>query len=164
MQVKRIDKWLSSAELNSQLKDKNILDWLNETGSITQRISAQSNFKLEIIEDSLGAAENEEYQSLQINHEEVRIREVILFGDAKPIVYARSIIPPMTSTLGYPGLGTIGGSKPLGDLLFQSDAFSKTSITFAKFHSNKGDVVWGRRANYSVNNYPFSVMEVFLNP
>jgi hypothetical protein len=57
MQVKRIDKWLSSAELNSQLKDKNILDWLNETGSITQRISAQSNFKLEIIEDSLGAAE-----------------------------------------------------------------------------------------------------------
>ena len=163
MQVKRIDKWLSSAELNSQLKDKNILDWLNETGSITQRISAQSNFKLEIIEDSLGAAENEEYQSLQINHEKVRIREVILFGDAKPIVYARSIIPPMTSTLGYPGLGTIG-SKPLGDLLFQSDAFSKTSITFAKFHSNKGDVVWGRRANYSVNNYPFSVMEVFLNP
>ena len=103
------------------------------------------------------------HQSLQINHEEVRIREVILFGDAKPIVYARSIIPPMTSTLGYPGLGTIG-SKPLGDLLFQSDAFSKTSITFAKFHSNKGDVVWGRRANYSVNNYPFSVMEVFLNP
>ena len=162
MQAKRINKWLNSLELKSSLKDQNILDWLNEEGSITAKISADSNFKLEILSDDIGIAEDEEYLMFDIASEEVRIREVVLYGDLVPRVFARSIIPNLTAAKGYPGLGTIG-SKPLGDLLFQSDLFIKTHREFAKFLTSSEELVWGRRTHYHVRGYPLSVMEVFLS-
>ena len=161
MQVKRIDKWLNGSELSNLLTKKNILDWLEEEGSITARISSRAEFKLEILNDDIGVAEDEEYIALEIPPEEVRIREVILFGDLAPLVYARSIIPELTALKGYPGLGTIG-SKPLGDLLFQSELFVKTRREFAQFQSSPKEVFWGRRTHYLVRGYPLSVMEVFL--
>jgi chorismate--pyruvate lyase len=161
MQVKRIDKWLNGSELTNHLTKKNILDWLEEEGSITARISSRAEFKLEILNDDIGFAEDEEYIALEIPPEEVRIREVVLFGDLVPLVYARSIIPELTALKGYPGLGTIG-SKPLGDLLFQSELFVKTRREFAQFQSSSKEVFWGRRTHYLVRGYPLSVMEVFL--
>ena len=161
MQVKRIDKWLNSSELSDGLTKKIILDWLEEEGSITARISSDAEFELEILNDDIGVAEDEEYIALEIPPEEVRIREVVLYGDLVPLVYARSIIPELTSSKGYPGLGSIG-SKPLGDLLFQSELFVKTRREFAQFQTSSKEVVWGRRTHYLVRGYPLSVMEVFL--
>lgn len=163
MQVKRIDKWLNSSELSDGLTKKIILDWLEEEGSITARISSHAEFKLEILNDDIGVAEDEEYIALEIPPEEVRIREVVLYGDLVPLVYARSIIPNLTASKGYPGLGSIG-SKPLGDLLFQSDLFIKTHREFAQFKAASEDLIWGRRTRYLVKGYPLSVMEVFLLP
>lgn len=163
MQAKRINNWLSDSQLKTHLKKQNILEWLNEEGSITAKISSESKFKLEILSDDLGIAEDEEYLALDIASEEVRIREVVLYGDLVPLVYARSIIPNLTSSKGYPGLGTIG-SKPLGDLLFQSELFIKTRREFAQFETSSGEVIWGRRTHYLVQGYPLSVMEVFLLP
>ena len=163
MQAKRINNWLSDSQLKTHLKKQNILEWLNEEGSITAKISSESKFKLEILSDDLGIAEDEEYLALDIASEEVRIREVVLYGDLVPLVYARSIIPNLTSSKGYPGLGTIG-SKPLGDLLFQSKLFIKTRREFAQFETSSGEVIWGRRTHYLVQGYPLSVMEVFLLP
>ena len=163
MQAKRINNWLSDSQLKTHLKKQNILEWLNEEGSITTKISSDSNFKLEILSDDLGIAEDEEYLALDIASEEVRIREVVLYGDLVPLVYARSIIPNLTSSKGYPGLGTIG-SKPLGDLLFQSELFIKTRREFAQFETSSEEVIWGRRTHYLVRGYPLSVMEVFLLP
>ena len=100
MQVKRIDKWLNAKELSDGLTKKNILDWLEEEGSITARISSHAEFKLEILNDDIGVAEDEEYIALEIPSEEVRIREVVLYGDLVPLVYARSIIPELTATKG----------------------------------------------------------------
>ena len=162
MRAKRINKWLNSSELKNALKVQNILDWLNEDGSITARISSNFKFKLKILSDDIGVAEDEEYLALNITSEEVRIREVILYGDQKPLVYARSIIPKLTSSKGYPGLGKIG-SKPLGDLLFQSQLFIKTHREFTQFQVPSEEVVWGRRTHYLVRGYPLSVMEVFLS-
>ena len=163
MQAKRINNWLSDSQLKTHLKKQNILEWLNEEGSITAKISSDSKFKLEILSDDLGIAEDEEYLALDIASEEVRIREVVLYGDLVPLVYARSIIPNLTSSKGYPGLGTIG-SKPLGDLLFQSELFIKTRREFAQFETSSEEVIWGRRTHYLVRGYPLSVMEVFLSP
>ena len=163
MQAKRINNWLNASELNSSLKNKNILDWLNEDGSITARISSNAKFKLEVLNDDLGVAEDEEYVALNIAPEDVRIREVILYGDLVPLVYARSIIPNLTASKGYPRLGSIG-SKPLGDLLFQSDLFIKTHREFAQFKAASEDLIWGRRTRYLVKGYPLSVMEIFLLP
>ena len=163
MQAKRINNWLNNAQLKSCLKKQNILEWLNEEGSITAKISSDSKFKLKILSDDIGNAEDEEYLALNIPSQKVRIREVILYGDLVPLVYARSIIPNQTSSKGYPGLGSIG-SKPLGDLLFQSELFIKTNREFAQFQTPDKEVIWGRRTHYLVRGYPLSVMEVFLSP
>ena len=163
MQAKRINNWLNNAQLKSCLKKQNILEWLNEEGSITAKISSDSKFKLKILSDDIGNAEDEEYLALNIPSQKVRIREVILYGDSEPLVYARSIIPNQTSSKGYPGLGSIG-SKPLGDLLFQSELFIKIHREFAQFQTPDKEVVWGRRTHYLVRGYPLSVMEVFLSP
>ena len=132
MQAKRINNWLNNTQLKSCLKKQNILEWLNEEGSITAKISSDSKFKLKILSDDIGNAEDEEYLALNIPSQKVRIREVILYGDSEPLVYARSIIPNQTSSKGYPGLGSIG-SKPLGDLLFQSELFIKTHRSLRNF-------------------------------
>ena len=102
MQAKRINNWLNNAQLKSCLKKQNILEWLNEEGSITAKISSDSKFKLKILSDDIGNAEDEEYLALNIPSQKVRIREVILYGDSEPLVYARSIIPNQTSSKGYP--------------------------------------------------------------
>ena len=118
------------------MSDENILAWLLEEGSISKRISINAAFKLDIIRDSLDIADDDEYAALQIKREPIRIREVTLSADTKPIVYARSVIPERTSNRGYPGLKTIG-SRPLGDLLFQNDVFIKTDRFFARFQITK---------------------------
>ena len=127
MQAKRIGKWLSSSALNLQLKDKKILNWLYEEGSITSKISSTADFKLEVLNDALGKAKPSEYQDINIEPQTIRIREVVLYGDGEPVVYARSIIPLLTSSKGYSGLGKIG-NKPLGDLIFQSKLFYLVSM------------------------------------
>ena len=144
MQPKRINKWLNQSDLLSQTDNKKILSWLNEEGSITKRISSKTNFKLEILQDDIGNAQEEEYKALNIIPEEVRIREVILYGNSVPLVFARSIIPKLVSTIGYPGLGSIG-SKPLGDLIFESDLFIKIFREFAEFQNDGNEIIWGRR-------------------
>ena len=163
MQLIRNNKWLNATELKIFLTDEKTLEWLNEEGSISKKISLKAEFKLKILQDDIGIAEQEEYSALKIAPEDVRIREVILFGNSSPLVYARSIIPNLTSSKGYPGLGSIG-TKPLGDLLFQSKLFVKTKREFAQFKMLDGKIVWGRRTNYLVRDYPLSVMEVFLSP
>lgn len=161
MQPKRINKWLNQTDLLSKTDNKKILSWLNEEGSITKRISSKTNFKLEVLQDDIGNAQEEEYKALNIIPEEVRIREVMLYGNAVPLVFARSIIPRLVSTKGYPGLGSIG-SKPLGDLIFESDLFIKTYREFAEFQNDGKEINWGRRTQYQVKGFPLSIMEVFL--
>ena len=56
MQAKRINNWLNDSELKSCLEKQNIIEWLNEEGSITAKISLKSKFKLEILSDDIGIA------------------------------------------------------------------------------------------------------------
>ena len=162
MHAERIGEWLSDSALKIYLTDEGMLDWLHEEGSITHRISSKANFKLEIINDCMGQAEPSEYTALNIDSQTVRIREVLLYGNNKPLVYAKSIIPLLTSSKGYTGLQKIG-NKPLGDLIFKSALFVQTDRLFAEFKTEHGNTVWGRKTHYSIKGYPMSIMEVFIS-
>jgi chorismate--pyruvate lyase len=76
------------------------------------------------------------------------------------MVFARTIIPNTTIKKGLKELGKIG-NKPLGDILFEKNIFSKEDIVFATFKDEES-IFWGRKIKYTVKNQPFSVMEVFL--
>ena len=159
MKFNKLTSWIS--ETNSlEVRNKEILSWLNEAGSITSRIKSFSNFKLKLLKDGPGEVDIIEDDLIISNYEENNIREVILLSDEEPLIYAKSIIPLETIRL---GLGILGNLKenPLGDILFSNPEIKKKYMLFAEFESNKKKF-YGRKGIYTVKGYPFSVCEIFL--
>tara|TARA_X000000368_G_scaffold379255_1_gene334219 strand:- start:9460 stop:9948 length:489 start_codon:yes stop_codon:yes gene_type:complete len=157
--------------MNTQLENKIIKSWLLEEGPITKRIKTNEEFKLKLIHDDLGRANKSERSFLgYLNGDKdsikMNIREVILYGNKNPKVYARSVIPIETINQGLSKLGELG-AKPLGDILFEKNIFKKENTVYAKFKwfssfISEKSIFWGRKTKYNVKNKPFSVMEVFL--
>ncbi len=160
MKLEQISSWNSYEAIEHELTNAEIKSWLLEQGPITKRIKSMKEFRLELIQDELSDVNEDEILFLNIHTKEIRVREVILYGNENPMVFARTIIPIATIEKGLKELGTLG-NKPLGDILFEKDIFSKNDIVFATFYYGKS-LFWGRKIKYTVKDQPFSVMEVFL--
>ena len=160
MKLEQISSWNTYEAIEHELTNTEIKSWLLEQGPITKRIKSIAEFRLELIQDELSDATDDEILFLKIDSEEIRIREVILYGNENPMVFARTIIPNTTIEKGLKELGKIG-NKPLGDILFEKDIFFKEDIVFATFKDEES-LFWGRKIKYTVKDQPFSVMEVFL--
>ena len=160
MKLEQISSWNTYEAIEHELTNAEIKSWLLEQGPITKKIKSIAEFRLELIQDEFSDATDDEILFLKIDSEEIRIREVILFGNENPMVFARTIIPNTTIEKGLQELGKIG-NKPLGDILFEKDIFSKEDIVFATFKDEES-LFWGRKIKYTVKDQPFSVMEVFL--
>ena len=159
MKFNKLTSWMSDTK-SLEVKNKEILSWLNEPGSITSRIKSSSNFRLKLLRDGPGQVDAAEDDLIITNYKENNIREVVLFSDEEPFIYAKSILPLETIRL---GLGALGNLKenPLGDILFSNPEIKKKYMLFAKFESNKR-IFYGRKGIYTVKDYPFSVCEIFL--
>ncbi len=159
MKFNKLTSWISETK-SLEVRNKEILSWLNEPGSITSRIKSFSDFKLKLLKDGPGEVDIIEDDLIVSNYEKNNIREVILFSDEEPLIYAKSIIPLETIRL---GLGILGNLKenPLGDILFSNPEIKKKYMLYAKFQSNK-EIFYGRKGIYTVKGYPFSVCEIFL--
>ena len=159
MKFNKLTSWKS--ETNSlEVRNKEILSWLNEAGSITSRIKSFSNFKLKLLKDGPGEVDIIEDDLIISNYEENNIREVILLSNEEPLIYAKSIIPLETIKLGLNILGNLK-ENPLGDILFSNPEIKKKYMLFARFQS-KEEIFYGRKGIYTVKGYPFSVCEIFL--
>ena len=159
MKFNKLTSWIS--ETNSlEVRNKEILSWLNEAGSITSRIKSFSNFRLKLLKDGPGEVDIIEDDLIISNYEENNIREVILLSNEEPLIYAKSIIPLETIKLGLNILGNLK-ENPLGDILFSNPEIKKKYMLFARFQS-KEEIFYGRKGIYTVKGYPFSVCEIFL--
>ena len=159
MQFNKLTSWMSETK-SLEVQNKEILSWLNESGSITSRIKSFSDFKLKLLRDSPGEVDAAVDDLIISNYKENNIREVLLYSDEEPLIYAKSIIPLETIRL---GLGVLGNLKenPLGDILFSNPEIKKEYMLFAKFESNE-KIFYGRKGIYTVKGFPFSVCEIFL--
>ena len=159
MRFNKLTSWMSETK-SLEVQNKEILSWLNEPGSITFRIKSFSSFRLKLLRDGPGEVDTFEDDIVITNYDENNIREVVLYSDEEPLIYAKSIIPLETIRL---GLGILGNLKenPLGDILFSNPEIKKEYMLFSKFESNKKRF-YGRKGIYTVNGYPFSVCEIFL--
>ena len=159
MQFNKLTSWMSETK-SLEVQNKEILSWLNESGSITSRIKSFSDFKLKLLRDSPGEVDAAVDDLIISNYKENNIREVLLYSDEEPLIYAKSIIPLETIRL---GLGVLGNLKenPLGDILFSNPEIKKEYMLFSKFESNK-KILYGRKGIYTVKGFPFSVCEIFL--
>ena len=159
MKFNKLTSWKSEIK-SLEVQNKEIISWLNEPGSITSRIKSFSNFRLKLLRDGPGEVNAAEDDLIISNYKENNIREVVLFSDEEPFIYAKSILPLETIRLGLSALGNLN-KNPLGDILFSNPEIKKKYMLFAKFESNKR-IFYGRKGIYTVKGYPFSVCEIFL--
>ena len=159
MQFNKLTSWMSETK-SLDVQNNEILSWLIESGSITSRIKSFSDFKLELLRDGPGEVDAADDDLIIANYKENNIREVLLYSDEEPLIYAKSIIPLETIRL---GLGVLGNLKenPLGDILFSNPEIKKEYMLFSKFELNK-KIFYGRKGIYTVRGFPFSVCEIFL--
>ena len=159
MQFNKLTSWMSETK-SLDVQNNEILSWLIEPGSITSRIKSFSDFKLELLRDGPGEVDAADDDLIIANYKENNIREVLLYSDEEPLIYAKSIIPLETIRL---GLGVLGSLKenPLGDILFSNPEIKKEYMLFSKFELNK-KIFYGRKGIYTVRGFPFSVCEIFL--
>ena len=105
MNLKHISKWIQQEEMEKILFDNKIKSWLLEQGPITNRIKLKHKFELKLLRDSAGKVEISDKSFLDNIDGEIRIREVILFADESPQVFARSLIPEIPLKMVLKNLG-----------------------------------------------------------
>ena len=93
MKLKQISSWNSYQSVMLQITNDEIKSWLLEEGPITKRIKSNKEFRLKLIQDEMSAVDESEKQFINYNSTNIRVREVLLFGDEIPMVFARTIIP-----------------------------------------------------------------------
>lgn len=145
--------------------------WLLNTGSLTERLQALSTeFELEVLGQSRLPLESSEKQALpNYQSQEWQIREVILYGDGKPWVFARSVLPDHMCQSTWASLG----NQPLGQRIFNDPNFIRSDfeighlqqhpLTHQKFQkATSMPQRWARRSVFSINQDTLLVAEAFL--
>lgn len=149
-------------------------NWLLDTGSLTERLQSQCTlFDLTLIGQRQAEITLEEFQRVctpqqVLNQQEWQVREVLLWGDNQPWVFARSIIPQKLCESDFVNLNT----KPLGQLIFNDKRFkrmpfeitnmSPSKAFLAKLHIPSEMTLWGRCSVFRFEDLKMSVSEVFL--
>lgn len=158
-------------------------DWLQDAGSLTARLIALSHgkFRVEVLFQGFAKIRLDERRALALNkkglnkqgltkHHATLVREVILYGNNQPWVFARSLLP-LSSLTGRLRHLRKTSRKPLGAFLFKQPQLQRSPIEIARIHQkhhylaeylHQNQSVWGRRSVFYVDQKPLMVSEVFL--
>ena len=132
---------------------KEVLFWIRDDQSLTQKLKKKyQDFRVEVHKQEELEIYNHEINLLG-NEENFIVREVSLYGDNQPVVFARSVIPKNTKTDSIMKIG----NKPLGEILFTDPNILREPIEIT-FHND----IWGRRSVFVMNNSRILVSEFFL--
>jgi len=130
-----------------------VLFWIRDDQSLTQKLKKRyPDFRVEVHKQEESAIYNHEINHLG-NEENFIVREVSLYGNNQPVVFARSVIPKNTKTESILKIG----NKPLGEILFTDPNILRESIEVT-FHND----TWGRRSVFVLYNSRILVSEFFL--
>ncbi len=152
--------------------------WLTDTGSLTARIVARSGrFHVEVLEQRRARPMSDERRLFKLRRgEQLRVREVLLYADAQPVVYARSVVSERDLRLAWRVFRGIG-SRPLGAALFADPRIRRQPLVSAAL--KRGDAryhravacaklvpppsrLWARRSLFRLRGRDLLVTEVFL--
>lgn len=153
----------------------NLRDWLQDPGSLTQRLRQHLlSFNVQVLRHQPAELTLDELAKVAPWGEHTtQCREVLLCDGKVPAVFARSIIPQAERGLLHK-LQHIG-TQPLGEALFTHSDVDIGPFEVAYFAPNSqvgllnqqltgiSESLWGRRRNFYVENTPVLVAEVFLS-
>lgn len=104
--------------------DRALRAWLQSDGSLSRRLSLSfGGFEVQVLGQGTAVATDDELQLLRqysagsVRVQRCHVREVVLWGDGRPLVHARSVLPAVQARLTWRALRGLG-QRPLADLLF----------------------------------------------
>lgn len=163
--------------LKKPLCTPNIKRWLVDEGSLTARLKARyADFAVRPVALKYAKALRDEAGMLRLKqHEAALIREVLLMGGGRPVVFAHSVLPRASLRGSWRGLGRLG-NKPLGAALFANPKVKRTPLEYKKLSAcspmfmrlsghikNPPKALWARRSVFTLNCAKILVTEVFLD-
>lgn len=170
-----IPHWRLRRQLTSATLPASLRHWLFETGSLTRKLRGhcRQGFGLELLGQSRRSLMRDEGTALGIAARHLAIvRQVRLFCDGQPMVFARSVIPLNSLTGDARRLDGLG-ARPLADLLFSDRRTQRTAMEFTRLKKSHrlyklaasaldiGHEPWARRTLFRFADQPLLVCEVF---
>jgi chorismate--pyruvate lyase len=166
--------WVNATQAPSSA---NLRDWLLDPTSLTARLKNQcTTFNVVLLGQQIEPCQAHEANNEIHLGDEVLVREVLLFCDQQPHVFARSLLP-LKSLTGEQGELARLGEKPLGQVLFNNPKLHREILEVAEVLPNsrvnelldmlnlhQRHNLWARRSIFTIENKPLMVAEVFLPP
>tara|TARA_R110002049_G_scaffold150154_1_gene313303 strand:- start:887 stop:1423 length:537 start_codon:yes stop_codon:yes gene_type:complete len=160
-----------------RLMPTELVSWLTDSGSLTQRLQAHNkhNFSVQLLSTHWMKPLPDECLSLDIPMTEMAYqREVRLMDGEQANVYARTVIPLATFQAMKQRFNNLG-NRPLGDLLFTEPSVKRGEIEITCLkpgqwlyemamleESFRPEKLWGRRSHFYLNDKKLLVNEIFL--
>jgi chorismate--pyruvate lyase len=154
----------------------NIHHWLLEPSSLTARLKQHcQHFRVQVLGQEVIACSAVEANEDIVVGEQVLVREVLLYCDDIPNVFARSLLPLRSLTGEQQQLAHLG-TQSLGQVLFNHPDLLRKKIEVATFEAQTSvanlvshlsldtslQPLWGRRSVFVLDAKPLMVAEVFL--
>ena len=169
--------WRQRSQLRKGQVSGTVANWLFDSGSLTSRIinNCSGRFRVEVVTQGWQVPMQNESQRLGIRRGGIAlIREVYLYCDETPWVFARTVIPRSTLKGRQRYLAHLG-NKPLGAALFSDPSMQRDELEVTCLGAEQGlfgsatrrvetrsACIWGRRSIFRVGNRPLLVAEIFL--
>jgi len=179
--IKLRSHWLRKPFLASAYRQ-----WLVDESSLTARLQERyTDFYVQPLSQQTAKPICDEAAVLKLKQAATsHIREVLLFGDEQPVVYAHSVLPHASLRGAWVKLGRLG-NQPLGAALFGNSRVKRTPLSYKKLSKNHvlyqqaikhlsqsqsstssiskpPTYLWARRSIFSLNCAKILVTEVFL--
>lgn len=149
--------------------------WLRDRGSLTQRIRERcADFAVHPVRSGLAHIAFDESALLGLApHRLAWSREVFLYADGRPVVFAHSACAPQHLRGAWGAVRGLG-SRPLGALLFSHPQVERRPLHYKALHAHhplyrsaaaQGEAperLWARRSLFTLHGAPLLVTEVFL--
>lgn len=150
--------------------------WLHDHGSLTRRIQHHcSSFHVQNIYNGLTIANHDEIEVLQLTRrQKIYTRDVFLFADNNPVVFAHSVVAAEHLKGAWHALQHLG-NRPLGALLFTHPLIKREALRFQSLKQghplyqqatqkllSPPSQLLARRSVFSLYSAPLLVTEVFL--
>ncbi len=150
--------------------------WLQHRESLTRLIQLRcQQFRVEPVFQRLATACIDELAIMNLRRlEQAMVREVYLYGDDMPVVFAHSVIKKAHLQGAWRSLSRLG-NQSLGMMLFSNPLICRTTFSFKKLKfghplydracrklESRPTCLWARRSLFALQRQPIMVTEVFL--
>src|SRR5690606_32663685 len=139
-------------------------DWLADAGSLTRRLQRFGTFRVVPQRQMIAVPRAEEAALLGLpGRQQALIRQVLLYVDGVPVVFARSVLPLASLKGANRVLGHMA-KRSLGAELFRAPRAQRAQVWAAQaaVPASAGQTCWGRQSLFIKRGKPLLVAEFFL--